>query len=95
MSRGFGPGFSEEHPESVELWSPGSPAFTTPDGVVAPEDLVSNKEALACVFLRLPERGSQGRADLDGRSRRPDRQEWPQAGNSCRPCGPRPAVIFS
>ena len=26
--------FFEEHPESVELWSPGSPAFPTPDGLL-------------------------------------------------------------
>ena len=44
-------GFYEEHPESVELWSPGSPTFQAPDAMAAPHDLVSN---LRCARLVLP-----------------------------------------
>jgi hypothetical protein len=31
------PGFYEEHPESVELWSPGSPAFAIADTATPPK----------------------------------------------------------
>jgi hypothetical protein len=31
--------FFEQHAESVELWSPGSPLFPEPEAVAAPDEL--------------------------------------------------------
>jgi hypothetical protein len=33
------PAFFDEHPESTELWSPGSPVFPTPDIIASPEEV--------------------------------------------------------
>ena len=44
------PGFYEEHPESVELWSPGSPAFAIPDTASSPGDLANARAALTPIF---------------------------------------------
>ena len=47
------PAFFDEHPESVELWSPGSPVFPVPDEVAPAENLAASREALAAVFRHL------------------------------------------
>ncbi len=47
------PAFFDEHPESVELWSPGSPVFPDPEEVASVEDLAANRGALARIFRHL------------------------------------------
>jgi hypothetical protein len=47
------PAFYEEHPESVELWSPGSPTFPLPDEAAVSDDLVGNRDVLATCFRHL------------------------------------------
>lgn len=47
------PSFFDEHPQSVELWSPGSPVFPVPEEVAPAEDLAASREALAAVFRHL------------------------------------------
>ena len=44
------PGLFDEHPESVELWSPGSPAFAIPDDAASPAELAANRAALNLCF---------------------------------------------
>ncbi|TVR84863.1 MAG: helicase [Rhodospirillales bacterium] len=47
------PVFYEEHPESVELWSPGSPVFQAPDSAASLDDVVRGRDALAALFHHL------------------------------------------
>ena len=47
------PAFFNEHPESVELWSPGSPVFPEPDDTLDPEDVTAERSELAAIFRNL------------------------------------------
>jgi hypothetical protein len=33
------PDYFEQHPDSTELWSPGSPLFPTPEAISGPEEM--------------------------------------------------------
>jgi SNF2 family DNA or RNA helicase len=47
------PALYEEHPESVELWSPGSPAFPVVDEMASQEDIRGHASTLVSVFPRI------------------------------------------
>jgi SNF2 family DNA or RNA helicase len=47
------PAFYEDHSESVELWSPGSPSFPAPDAEAAPEEMREAWPALTSIFDNL------------------------------------------
>ncbi len=47
------PEFFGEHPESVELWSPGSPIFPEPDDTLVPEDVTAKLFNLTAIFRNL------------------------------------------
>ncbi len=47
------PAFFGEHPESVELWSPGSPIFPEPDDTLDPEDVTAKRSELSAIFRNL------------------------------------------
>lgn len=47
------PAIFGEHPESFELWSPGSPMFPTPDDILNPEDVTAKRSKLAAIFRNL------------------------------------------
>ncbi len=49
------PAIFEDHPDSYELWSPGSPIFPLPIDAVDPEDLVAHRAELAAIFRNLAE----------------------------------------
>ena len=46
------PELFDQHPESVELWSPGSPLFIEPDEVATPEQVAGLKD-LGSILERL------------------------------------------
>lgn len=46
------PAYYEQHPASVELWSPGSPVFPTPDSVASIEEVVASGGGLAELMNR-------------------------------------------
>ena len=47
------PDVFDEHPESVELWSPGSPLFPEPEDVASAEEVAAARGRLSQVFQRL------------------------------------------
>jgi hypothetical protein len=47
------PAFFGEHPENVELWSPGSPIFPEPDDTLEPEDVIAKHSKLVAIFRNL------------------------------------------
>ena len=49
------PAIFEDHPDSYELWPPGSPIFPLPIDAVDPEDLVAHRAELAAIFRNLAE----------------------------------------
>jgi len=47
------PAIFDEHPESVELWSPGSPIFPEPDDIQDSDDVTAQRSKLAVIFRNL------------------------------------------